>query len=82
MTGAFTLNQVTKEIVTKADVIYLPGKLGETTNNKIHGDLLVVRSNFKIRRSDFRIRPGEFLDKVPDEISLSVNLVGSAPRKM
>jgi polyisoprenoid-binding protein YceI len=81
VTGAFTLNQVTKEIVTKADVTYLPGKLGETTNNKIHGDLLVVRSNFKIRRSDFRIRPGEFLDKVSDEISLSVNIIGSAPRK-
>jgi polyisoprenoid-binding protein YceI len=80
VTGAFTLNQVTKEIVTKADVIYLPGKLGETTNEKIHGDLLVVRSNFKIRRSDFRIRPGEFLDKVSDEISLSVNIIGSAPR--
>jgi hypothetical protein len=54
--------------------------LGETTNQKIHGDLLVVRSNFKIRRSDFRIRPGEFLDKVSDEISLSVNIIGSAPR--
>ena len=81
VTGAFTLNQVTKEILTKADVIYLPGKLGETTNNKIHGDLLVVRSSFKIRRSDFRIRPGEFLDKVSDEISLSVNIIGSAPRR-
>ena len=82
VTGAFTLNQVTKEVLTKADVIYLPGKLGETTNNKIHGDLLVVRSNFKIRRSDFGIRAGEFLDKVADEISLFVNLVGSAPRKI
>ena len=80
--GAFTLNQVTREILTKADVIYLPGKLGETTNNKIHGDLLVVRSNFKIRRSDFGIHAGEFLDKVADEISLFVNLVGSAPRKI
>ena len=82
VTGTFTLSQVTKEILTKADVIYLPGKLGETTNNKIHGDLLVVRSNFKIRRSDFGIRAGEFLDKVADEISLFVNLVGSAPRKI
>ena len=81
VTGAFTLNQVTKEIVTKADVVYLPGKLGETTNNKVHGDLLVVRSNFKIRRSDFGIRPGEFLDKVSDEIALSVSVIGSAPRK-
>ena len=82
VTGAFTLNQATKEIVTKADVIYLPGKLGETTNNEVHGDLLVVRSNFKIRRSDFGIRPGEFLDKVADEIALSVNVIGSAPRKI
>jgi polyisoprenoid-binding protein YceI len=82
VTGTFTLSQVTKEVLTKADVIYLPGKLGETTNNKIHGDLLVVRSNFKIRRSDFGIRAGEFLDKVADEISLFVNLVGSAPRKI
>ena len=82
VTGAFTLNRVTAEIVTKADVIYLPGKLGETTNNKVHGDLLVVRSNFKIRRSDFGIRPGEFLDKVADEIALSVNVIGSAPRKI
>jgi polyisoprenoid-binding protein YceI len=82
VTGAFTLNHVTREIVTNADVIYLPGKLGETTNNKIHGDLLVIRTKFKIRRSDFGIRPGEFLDKVADEISLSVNLIGSAARKL
>ena len=82
VTGTFTLSQVTKAVLAKADVIYLPGKLGETTNNKIHGDLLVVRSNFKIRRSDFGIRAGEFLDKVADEISLFVNLVGSAPRKI
>ena len=81
VTGAFTLNQVTKEIVTKADIIYLPGKLGETTNNKIHGDLLAFVPIFKIRRSDFRIRPGEFLDKVADEIALSANFIGSAPRK-
>jgi polyisoprenoid-binding protein YceI len=81
VTGTFTLNQVSKQIVTKADVIYLPGKLAETTNNKTHGDLLVVRANFKIRRSDFGIRSGEFLDKVADEIALSVNIIGSAPRK-
>jgi polyisoprenoid-binding protein YceI len=81
VTGAFTLNRVTKEIVTNAEIVYLPGKLGETTNNKVQGDLLVVRSNFKIRRSNFGIRPREFLDKVADEISLSVNIIGSAPRR-
>jgi polyisoprenoid-binding protein YceI len=81
VTGAFTLNQVTRQIITKAEVIYLPGKMAETTNNKIHGDLLVVRASFKIRRSDFGIRSGEFLDKVADEIALSINIIGSAPRK-
>ena len=82
VTGAFTLNQVTREIVTKTDIVYLPGKLAEASNNKVHGDLLVVRSNFKLRRSDFNIRPGEFLDKVADEVSLSLNIIGSAPRKI
>ena len=80
VTGAFTLNQVTKQIVTRADILYLPGKMAETTNDKIDGDLLVVRSQFQIHRSDFRIRSGEFLDKVADEIALSVNVIGSAPR--
>ena len=82
VTGAFTLNRVTKEIVTTVEIIYLPGKLGETTNGKVQGDLLVIRSNFKIRRSEFGIRPGEFLDKVANEISVSVNITGSAPRKI
>jgi polyisoprenoid-binding protein YceI len=80
--GAFTLNGITKEIVAKADIIYLSGKLAEATAGKIQGDLLVVRSHFTIRRSDFGIRPGEFLDRVANEIALSVNIIGSAPRKI
>jgi polyisoprenoid-binding protein YceI len=82
VTGAFTLNRITKEIVTKADITYLPGKLAEATAGKIQGDLLVVRSHFTIRRSDFGIRPGEFLDRVANEIALSVSIIGSAPRKI
>ena len=56
VTGAFSLNGITKEIIAKADIIYMPGKLAEGSNDKIQGDLLVVRSNFKIRRSDFGVR--------------------------
>ena len=39
-----------------------------------------MRSNFTIQRSDFGIRSGEFLDKVANEIALSVKFVGALPR--
>jgi polyisoprenoid-binding protein YceI len=58
----------------------MPGKLAESSNGKFQGDLLVIRSDFKIRRSDFGIRSGEFLDKVSDEIALSVNIIGAVPK--
>jgi polyisoprenoid-binding protein YceI len=79
--GAFNLNGITKEIIADADIIYMPGKLAESSGGKLQGDLLVVRSEFKIKRSDFGIRPGEFLDKVANDIALSVNIIGAAPRK-
>lgn len=79
--GAFTLNGIARDIVVNADVVYLPGKLAESSAGKLEGDLIVVRSNFAIKRSDFGIRPGEFLDKVADEIALSVTMIGAAPRK-
>ncbi len=80
--GAFTLNGITKPIIADAEITYLPGKLKESSAGALQGDLLVVRSNFSIKRSDFGIRPGEFLDKVADEIALSVNIIGAARREM
>ena len=79
VTGAFVLNGTTKRMSVEAEIIYKPGKLKEATAGALQGDLLVVRSNFTIERSDFRIRPGEFLDKVANEINLSVNVIGAAP---
>jgi polyisoprenoid-binding protein YceI len=76
--GAFALNGITKPLIAEADITYMPGKLEELSAGKLQGDLLVVRSNFSIKRSDFGIRPGEFLDKVADEIALSVSLIGAA----
>jgi hypothetical protein len=42
--------------------------------------LLVVRSNFAIKRADFGINAGKGEDKVSDEIELSLSLAGIAPR--
>lgn len=81
VTGKFTLNGVTKEITADAKVTYLPGKLGDRTGGKLQGDLLVIRSEFEIKRSDFGIKPGEYADKVSETIELSLSVAGSAPKK-
>lgn len=81
VTGKFTLKGVTKEIEVDAKVTYLPGKLGDRTGGKLQGDLLVIRSNFEIKRSDFGIKPGEYADKVAETIELSLSVAGSAPKK-
>lgn len=79
--GAFTLNGITKEITADAEIVYLSGRRPESSAVAPKGDSLVVRSNFTIKRSDFEIRPGEFLDKVANEIALSVKLVGASTTK-
>jgi len=81
VTGIFTLNGVSKEITVEAKVTYLPGKLADRSPDKTPGDLLVIRSNFKIKRSDYNIQPGQNLDKVSDEIDLSLAIAGGAPKK-
>lgn len=75
--GTFTLHGVSKEITTPVKLTYLPGKLGQRVPN-MKGDLLVVRTNFDIKRSDFKINPGSGNDKVSDEINLSLSIAGAA----
>lgn len=77
--GTFTLRGITKEITVPVKVTYLPGKLKARGGDK-EGDLLVVRSGFKIKRSDFGIQAGQATEKVADEIEVSLSLAGSAPR--
>jgi len=81
VSGTFTLNGVSKEITVDAKVTYLPGKLGERSGGQIQGDLLVIRSEFEIKRSDYNIQPGQNTDKVADEIELSLAIAGAAPKK-
>lgn len=80
VSGTFTLKGVTKDITVDAKVTYLPGRLAERTSEKTPGDLLVIRSNFKINRSDFQIQPGQNTDKVSEEIELSLSIAGAAPK--
>ena len=79
VTGTFTLNGVSKEITVEAKVSYLAGKLSARMPGK-EGDLLVIRSEFTIKRSDYNIQPGQNLDKVSDEIELELSIAGSAPK--
>lgn len=79
--GKLTLNGVTKEITAPVTFTHLPDKLGARVGKPdLKGDLLVVRSTFTISRSEFDIQPGKNLDKVSDEVTLSLSLAGSAPK--
>lgn len=78
--GIFTLKGVSKEITAPAKVTYLPGRLADRSNGKMQGDLLVIRTNFQINRSDFGIKAGENLDKVSETIDISLSIAGSAPK--
>lgn len=81
VTGVFTLNGVSKEITVEAKVNYLPGRLAERSPEKTPGDLLVIRTDFTIKRSDYNIQAGHDLDKVADEIEIELAIAGAAPKK-
>jgi polyisoprenoid-binding protein YceI len=78
--GVFTLKGVSKEITAPAKVTYLPGRLADRTNGQMEGDLIVIRTNFQINRSDFGIKAGENLDKVSETIDISLSIAGAAPK--
>jgi len=80
VTGKLTLKGVTREITVPVRLTYLKDKLGARTNGRQQGDLLVLRSNFQIKRADFGINPGAPADKVSDVIQLTLSLAGAAPR--
>lgn len=81
LTGTFTLNGVSKEITVEAKFTYLAGKLGDRTMGKVQGDLLVIRADFDIKRSDYHIQAGQNEDKVSNEIELKLAIAGAAPTK-
>ena len=81
VTGVLTLHGVAKEITVPVTLTYLAGKLGDRFGkHEMKGDLLVLRANFAVNRSDFGIMPGKMTDKVAERIDLSLSLAGAAPQ--
>ncbi len=79
VTGTFSLKGVSKELTVPVKLTYLKDKLTERVPNQ-KGDLLVIRSNFTIKRSDFNINPGQFEDKVSDAIEITLSIAGASPK--
>jgi polyisoprenoid-binding protein YceI len=79
VTGTFTLKGVSKEITVPVKLTYMKDKLAQRLPNQ-KGDLLVVRTNFTIKRSDFNINPGQFEDKVSDAIEITLSIAGASPK--
>jgi polyisoprenoid-binding protein YceI len=77
--GKMTIRNVTLKMNLPVELTYLESMLGK--RNRVPGDLLIVRSKFKVKRDDFGIKPGEYLDKVANEIDISINLAGACPVK-
>lgn len=75
--GKMTIRNVTIEMKAPIKITYLKGLLEK--RNRIAGDLLVIRSKFVVKRDDFGIRPGEKLEKVANQIEISLNVAGAAP---
>lgn len=78
--GTFTMKGKSREVTVPVKLTYLKDKLGQRMPNA-KGDLLVIRANFNLKRSDFGINPGAPQDKVADEINLTLSIAGASPTK-
>lgn len=77
--GNLTIKGRTRKVTVSTEMEYLPGKLKARIGEE--GDLLVVRGNFFIRRSDFNLGTGKFLKKAADKVKIELTLVGAASKK-
>jgi polyisoprenoid-binding protein YceI len=78
--GSMTIKGITKPMTVPITLTYLPGRLADRTNGAVQGDLLVIRSDFSVKRSDFGINAGQAEDKVSDEIVLKLSIAGASPK--
>lgn len=81
ITGRLTIKGISKEVTVPVTLTYLADKLGARLgDDKIKGDLLVLRADFEVNRSDFGLQPGQMTDKVAETIRLSLSIAGAAAR--
>lgn len=79
VTGTLTIKGISKELTVPVKLTYLKDKLGQRVPN-MKGDLLVIRANFPIKRSDFGLMPGQMEEKVSNTIDLTLSVAGASPR--
>ena len=77
--GKMSIRNVTIEMNIPVRITYLKDML--IKRNRTPGDLLILRSKFTVKRDDFNIQKGKNLEKVANEIEISLNLAGAAPKK-
>lgn len=80
VSGTLTIKGVAKQVTAPVQFTYLKDKLAARTNGQMQGDLLVIRANFGVKRSDFGINPKAPEDKVADSIELTLSIAGASPR--
>lgn len=80
VSGTMTIKGVAKQVSAPVKFTYLKDKLAARTNGQMQGDLLVIRANFAVKRSDFGINPKAPEDKVADDIELTLSIAGASPR--
>jgi len=76
--GKMTIKGTTRDITLPVTLTYLKDKLKQRSG--VEGDLLVLRSNFTVKRSDYGINPGQLLNKVSNDIQLVLGIAGGSPR--
>lgn len=77
--GRMSIRNITIEMNIPVKITYLKDLL--IKRNRTPGDLLILRSKFIVKRDDFDIQKGESLEKVANNIEISLNLAGAAPKK-
>ncbi len=77
--GKMSIRNVTIEMSMPIKITYLKDLL--IKRNRTPGDLLIIRSKFTVKRDDFNIQKGQNLEKVANNIEISLNLAGAAPSK-
>ncbi len=71
-----SLAGTTKEMTIPIAASYMPGRLGDRMRGA-KGDLLVLRANFTVNRSDFGIKAGQIQDIVGEKIEIRAAIAGA-----
>ncbi len=78
--GDFECKDIKKSLVTDVSVHVLPGRMGDRVQ-KSKGDLMVLRAEFSVKRTDFGLKQDPAFLLVADDVQIRFAIVGHAPSK-